>query len=249
MSLLNGVVYLPGQWAYCVDWSPDLAAAAKAAGLAGVWLKFSDGQTVQPWQSTWQQAAAALGALGIACVPWLVVYPVDATGPAWPGICADAVEARDRHAPDQPLLFEPFMTEWNAAPTVTSRTLLGLHATLDHLRPAFCTWGDPSVLPGFAWSLWAGYCAGVLPEIYAQTEGLTPQAAYNRAFLGGVGPGPGLEQLRPLLPVVPTFDLAYVAEYVKLARRGGFPSIGWWYLEALADGAEIAATGYAREGA
>lgn len=236
MPELNSPVYPDGQWAYCVNWTANLAQTAHAAGLAGVWLKWSDGTTTAPYAASWSAAADALAQHGILCVPWLVVYPTDGWNPGWHQVAAAAVTAGEKYAKGHALLLEPVMNWWNGVQGTpqNARLLFSALRGLTSVRPAFCCWGDPAELPHFPWPVWAGACYGVLPEIYAGAYKVAPDVAYNRAFLGEAGQGPGLEQLAPTCPVVPTFDLAYVPQYVKLAKAGGFRSIGWWSLEAIA---------------
>ena len=254
---LNARVYTPGSWAYVLpgDAAPDvLADRALAAGLVGVWCKASDGTTSVPWWGGYLEVAAAMRARGIRCVPWLVVYPDDGAQTGWSNLLANAAAAANTYAAGDPLLLEPVMTQWStdaaAHGAASSRALFSaLRTCAPGTLAAFCCWGDPSVLPAFPWSVWSGACAGVLPEIYPASYHLAPAAAYNQAFLGGAGGGPGLEQLHPPCPVLPTFDLSAIAACGALARGGGFPAVGWWHLGAMtaAQVGELDALPYARQ--
>lgn len=241
---------LPGsQWAYCVLTDPTQAPAlsdmAAAARLDGVWLKYADGATTDPWLPGYQALAPLLRVRGIRVIPYLIVYPDDGTNAAWAQVAQGALADLAAAGAVADLVLDPDReNQWASAGAGAAQALFAaIRGLVPQLRPLVSAWGNLGAAVGFPWSVFAGACRAILPEIYPAAYAMSAADTYNMAFLG-TGGGLGLEQVQPQIPVLPTFDLSLAEACAGLAANGGFPTVGWWHLDAMtAEQAAILAAG------
>ena len=242
--MLNSQVVDPGQWGAVVQSADPQATvvSALAAGLVGLVVKRSDGTTAEPWLSAYTALAAAARAAHLLVIPWLIVYPDDSPTSAWQQLLSGA----QADAGGLPLVLEPPMTDWSGQ-VAQSRALWSYLRGTGGPAPLYFTWGDPSAQPAFPWATWNAGAAALVPEIYPAAYGVPPAVAYNRAFLGGISNGPGVEEMAPApRAVVPCFDLSDPAACAALAHNGGFGAV-WWYGPSGAFPASLAETPYAAQ--
>jgi hypothetical protein len=229
-------------------------ALAKSAGLRGLLVKYNDGSSVvagdgsgQQWQVQSRALVPACAAVGLLVIPWGYVYPTDREP-----FAALAQQALADTTPANPDGFyvldaEIEFDDDSNAESDAQAMLAAVKAAVPSVRLLYTSWGVPDQHPAFPWSAFNTACQAFLPQIYPGLIGWDATTCYNRAFLGGSGGGPGIEQMQPVPAVVPTFDLSDIGTCAALAKNGGFPAVTWWVMDGMtaAQAQALAGTSYA----
>lgn len=222
---------------------------AQAAGMAGILVKYADGGSVvspggQPWQQDYRNLAAACAAAGLACIPWIYVYP----GDEQKGVPALVVQAQQdwlaAGLPGTPLVVLDAEIEFDNDPNAAAdaQTLLAAIQAAGG-RVAYTSWGWADQHPAFPWTQFQAVCVAFIPQIYpgGLQAGVSSDVYWNRAYggpsFGGPNPGSGpagFAALSPQIPVQPAFDFGGNTNHLAaLARNWGAPAISLWVMDGM----------------
>lgn len=222
-------------WAhYAPADATQLVAKIKAAGAAGVLLKYHDGASATDdtgfnYQARFRSLVGPLKAAGFGVAAWGYNYPDQPSAEAQL-IAQSFADGAEWYCFDAETEFD------NAAGAAAAEALgAAVRAAVGpDRRMGYAPFPIADLHPLYPYRQFDAVCQLALPQVYWRDLGVTPDAAYNRCWFGmkALGLKASWQPIGECGAGVASADLR---RFAWLCKNGGITGISLWSLDGLAD--------------
>jgi hypothetical protein len=241
---------LDGKWAWIWEWQKcaggdpvGVAERLKGAGLAGAFIKTSDGGHDYDQGQPIEDIFAGLERAGVAAIPWAYWYladqPFDAYGAralTWRQEAENLVDIA-RRLDAQAFIIDVEAESENASnPDANARAaLLIVKALLPKLAVYYAPLAQPNFHRRLPYRAFNAYCQGIIPQAYHNAMEVPPEQAIRLCYEAFESEGLATIPMFPAGGAYGTTTPEELAAWTAAAKARGATGVSYWSFQHIDD--------------